>query len=247
MEINELALSVKYESKKKVKWKMVKLVEQKHEILTPIGVEMLKMIERIGRVCYKSEDKITDDSYIQFVQMIVKRQHFSVIEHCSVTVWFQTERGVTHELVRHRLVSVSQESTRYCNYSKGKFGGEIAVIDKKGYLPGEFSLLYPPSNEKDEPRSSNYTVWKMSMDDAEHAYQMLIGNGISPQIARGVLPNDLKTEIIVTANLREWGHIFKLRSSANEGAHPCMKALIDPVLAEFRARLPIIFDDLSGF
>lgn len=223
---------------------MVQYVKQKHEILTPINEEMLKLIERAGRVCYKSEDKITDDSYKQFVKMIVERKHYSVIEHVSATVWFQTDRGVTHEFVRHRLASYSQESTRYCNYGKGKFGSEITVIDKKGYFieRNEDDDIVP---DDDKPNTFDYHAWKLSIEESEKRYLHLVNNGVPPQIARGVLPNDLKTEIVVTANLREWGHIFKLRTS--EAAHPCIRELLLPVLAEFREKIPCIYDDLSGF
>jgi len=206
---------------------MVKYIEQTHEILTLLNVEMLKLIERAGRVCYKSEDKITENSYLDFAKMIIKRQHLSVIEHVNVTVWFKTCRGVTHEMVRHRIASYSQESTRYCNYSKGKYGGEITVIDHRKYLNGQESV----------------DIWLDAIEYVEKAYLKLIERGNSPQIARDVLPNVLKTEIEATMNLREWGHVFKLRTS--ESAHPCMKDLMLPVLEEFRAKLPVIFDDLS--
>lgn len=208
---------------------MVKYVKQSHEIITPFdGVVILKGIESIGRVCYKSEDKITDDSYLAFAKMLVGRGHFSVIEHVNVTVKFITNRGVTHELVRHRLAAYSQESTRYCNYAGNKFGNEITVIDREG-LP-----------------NIDYKLWAYSMREIEGMYMNLVGVlKWPPQIARGVLPNDLKTEIVMTANLREWGHVFKLRTA--DGAHPDIKALMEPLLAEFRAKIPVLFDDLSKY
>jgi len=207
---------------------MVKYVPQSHEILTAIdGNEVLKRIEEAGRICYKSEDMIAADSHIRFAKMIVGREHFSVIEHVNVTVKFVTNRGVTHELVRHRTASYSQESTRYCNYAKGKFDGEIAVIDQR-------DLFADPAH---------YKLWKDAMAEAERAYMDLIEHGVSPQVARGVLPTDLKTEIIVTANLREWRHILELRTS--EAAHPNIRALMKGLLADFKQKIPVIFDDIE--
>lgn len=209
---------------------MVKYIEPSFEILTELdGRKVLQLIERAGRTCYKSEGKITPESWLEFVKMIIKRQHFSVIEHFSVTVKFICDRGVTHELVRHRIASYSQESTRYCNYAADKFGNEITVIDKQKYIPG----------------IADYGCWQYVMKTCEDSYNWLINHGISPQIARGVLPNDLKTEIVMTANLREWGHVFKLRTS--EAAHPCMRDIMLPLLAKFREIMPILFDDLRVF
>ncbi len=211
-----------------VRGAMVKFVPQSFEILGPVdGIDMLKKIELAGRVCYKSEDVIGNDSHDRFATMIVKNQHFSVIEHANVTVKFITNRGVSHELVRHRMASFSQESTRYCNYSKGKFGNEITVIDQRGLLPGD----------------EDYAEWRRAMEDAERHYMALIGSGVAPQVARGVLPIDLKTEIVVTANLREWRHIFELRTSG--AAHPNIRHLMGSLLKDFKARIPAIFDDLD--
>jgi thymidylate synthase (FAD) len=207
---------------------MVKYVPQSHEILSTIdGNDVLKRIEQAGRICYKSEDMVSADSHVRFAKMLLDREHFSVIEHVNVTVRFVTNRGVTHELVRHRTASYSQESTRYCNYSKGKFNGEIAVIDQK-------DLFTDPAH---------YKLWKDAMEEAERSYMELVERGVSPQVARGVLPTDLKTEIIVTANLREWRHIFELRTS--EAAHPNIRSLMKVLLAEFKQKIPIIFDDIE--
>lgn len=206
---------------------MVQFVKQSHEILTPIdGEQMLKKIEYAGRTCYKSEDKATGDSHLKFASMIVKNHHFSVIEHVSVTVRFITNRGVSHELVRHRMASFSQESTRYCNYAKGKFGNELTVIDQKELFQSHDA----------------YETWKKAMRSAERYYLHLIANGVSPQVARGTLPIDLKTEIVVTANLREWRHILDLRTSP--AAHPNIRFLMDGLLTELKQKIPVIFEDI---
>lgn len=191
------------------------------------GVGICKAIEKAGRTCYKSEEKVTGDSYIKFIQMIMKRGHHSVLEHCSVdSVRFICDRGVTHEIVRHRLASYSQESTRYCNYSKGKFGEEITVIKPCFW-----------SEDSDE-----YRCWKEAMYYAEKYYLDLIARGASPQEARSVLPNSLKTEIVMSCNIREWRHFFTLRTG--EAAHPQMRQLTIPLLDEFKRKIPVLFDDI---
>lgn len=204
----------------------MKIVEQTHKILTPInGAEILKHIERCGRVAYKSEDKITDDSAARFVKMLIERGHESVLEHFSFSVLFVTDRGISHEIVRHRLASYTQESTRYCNYSLGKFNGEITVI-KPTDLSGKM--------EFDE--------WKALCKRCENVYKFLCDVDVAPQIARSVLPNCLKTEIVMTANLREWRHFLKLRTAPD--AHPQMRALVNPLLNELKSAIPIVFDDI---
>ncbi|MHA1681520.1 MAG: FAD-dependent thymidylate synthase [Promethearchaeota archaeon] len=206
---------------------MVQYVDESFEILTPLdGQAILKQVELAGRTCYKSEDKISGDSYLSFARMIMSRQHFSVIEHYSITVRIISNRGLSHELVRHRTASYAQESTRYCNYSKGKFGGEITVIDQK--------LLF-----KDE---ESYSTWKKAIESSEKYYMQLLAQGIPSQVARGVLPIDLKTEIIITANLREWRHIFELRTS--QAAHPNIRRIMKGILDKVREHIPIIFDDI---
>lgn len=203
----------------------MKIISPSYEIMTPInGLEMLKHLELAGRVCYKSEDKITDESCKKFTKMIKTRKHESVLEHCSVSVRFICNRGFTHELVRHRVASFSQESTRYVNYSKGKHGSEITVI-----VPPNFSTWEVEARLE----------WEYAMEDCERRYMRLLELGRSPQEARGVLPIDVKTEIVITANLREWMHIFDLRCSSN--AHPSMQELMIPLRAEFKQELPELF------
>lgn len=206
----------------------MKIINASYEIMKlDNGEEILKFIELYGRTCYKSEDKITESSAKEFVKMILKRGHHSVIEHVSMTVRFICDRGVTHELVRHRLVAYSQESTRYCNYSKGKYGSEITVIKPIFF---------------DESR---YEIWYESCQESEDCYLDLIERGSLPQEARSVLPNSLKTEIVTTANLREWRHIFTLRTS--KAAHPQMREIMVPLLKEVQNRVPIIFDDIVPY
>ncbi len=187
------------------------------------GERFLKSLEKYGRVCYKSESKITIDSAKKLISNILKNQHESVIEHEKVTVRVICDRGVTHEIVRHRIGSYSQESTRYCDYAKA---GEILYIE-------------PIFWTTDDPK---YVVWKKAMEYCEASYNELMKLGATPQEARSVLPNSLKTEIIITYNLREWRHFFRLRCSKK--AHPQMREIALPLLEEFKKKVPIIFDDI---
>ena len=193
------------------------------------GNYILKQIELAGRTAYKSEDKITPESARDFVKMIHGRGHLSVIEHQFVTVRIICDRGVSHEIVRHRLASYTQESTRYCNYTKGKFGRELTVIEP---------CFWTQDDEK-------YHVWKQTIEQIEAGYNKLIELGATPQEARSVLPNSLKTEIVVTMNLREWRHFFTLRTS--KAAHPQMREVAIPLLKEFQKLIPIVFDDIVIF
>lgn len=193
------------------------------------GFQMLRRLERFGRTCYKSEDRITNDSATAFVKMILKNGHETVLEHEKVTVRIVCDRGVTHEIVRHRLASYSQESTRYCNYGKDKFGNEITVID--------------PCFWQGESNKEKYNIWKKAMENSAVAYMELLKLGATPQEARSVLPNSLKTEIVMTMNLREWRHFFKLRTS--QAAHPQMYEISRPMLDEFKKMIPVIFDDIT--
>jgi len=192
----------------------------------PDGEDVLKHIEAAGRTCYKSEDKITPDSAAKFVKMILKSGHESVVEHASATVRFICDRGVTHELVRHRLAAYSQESTRYANYSKDRFGNEITVIRPVFWQQG----------------SPEYERWERAMLATEAAYLEMVAGGARPEEARSVLPNSLKTEIVMTANLREWRHVFRLRCGGP--AHPQIREIMLPLLDEFARRMPALFDDL---
>ena len=201
----------------------MKIIKPYHEIIDTLnGKEILKKIELCGRVCYKSEDKITSESAERFVSQIIKSGHESVLEHFSFSVRFITDRGISHEIVRHRLASYSQESTRYCNYGNDKFNGEITVVEP--HQIGE--------------QKSN---WLKACKISEEQYFELLKTE-SAQTARSVLPTSLKTEIIMTANLRTWRHFLKLRTSKN--AHPDLRVLTIPLLKELKQLIPVVFDDI---
>lgn len=209
------------------------LVKPSAEILM-ITTGALSLIEQAGRTCYKSEEKMTSESAPVFATMILKRGHESVLEHAVATVRFICDRGVSHEIVRHRLASYSQESTRYCDYE----GGHVAFVippwvdvEPGEYDRGRYAGAATVDNE-----------WFNAMKDAEDSYRALRAGGWRPEQARSVLPNSLKTEIVMTANLREWRHFFNLRTAP--AAHPQMREVATPLLVEMAARVPVLFDDL---
>lgn len=207
----------------------MQIVNPSFEVLSmPSGDDALKLIEQAGRVCWKSEGRMTPESAPAFVRRLISSGHHSVIEHVSATVRIVCDRGVTHELVRHRLASFSQESTRYCNYGSGKFGGELTFIKPCFWDQNSYSM----------------SLWRATIAAAETAYLSMLDSGATPQEARSVLPNSLKTEIVVTANFREWRHIFELRTA--KAAHPQMREIMGPLLDEFKRRIPVVFDDIGG-
>ena len=221
----------------------MKIQKANYEILTPIsegGIRELQHIERIGRVCYKSEDKITEDgeSAKKFVKMLINAHHEAMIEHSTLSVMFTVDRGVSHEMVRHRIASFAQESTRYVNYSKDKFGNEINVIDLR---PG-IELDRKMSGMSAEVIDAVLKEWEQAMIDAEKHYMRLIELGATAQIARSVLPNSTKTNITITANYREWRNYFRLRTAGD--AHPQIREVSVPLLMELKERIPVIFDDM---
>lgn len=207
----------------------MKIVKPSIEIINrPKRAEALNIIEIAARTCYKSEDKITEGSSTAITKSLIKSGHLAMLEHEVATVRVVCDRGVSHEIVRHRLASYAQESTRYCNYSGGKFGGEITVIE-------------PPQLE---PGTTAYASWKAACLFSEVCYMNMLREGVSPQIARGVLPNSLKTEIVITMNLREWIHFFNLRSKGTTGApHPQMKEVADMLYEDFKKWLPEVFGE----
>lgn len=209
----------------------MKIIKPSTTILTDIsdgGIKELQFIEQAARTCYKSENKITEDgeSAKALIKRLISSGHEAMLEHSSLSVKFVVDRGVSHEIVRHRLFSFAQESTRYCNYSKGKFGNKVTFIE-------------PPFWGED---SQEYHFWVMSCKAAEEIYFDLLSNGATPQEARTVLTNSTATELIVTGNYREWRHFFKLRTA--EAAHPQMREVTIPLLAELQKKIPIIFDDI---
>ena len=219
-------------------------IKASYEILTPIsegGTKELQHIEKIGRVCYKSEDYITEDgeSARKFVAMLIRNGHEAMIEHSFLSVKFTVDRGVSHELVRHRIASFAQESTRYCNYAKDKFGAECAFIDLE---PG-IMLDNKMKKMSGEEIALVMVEWTSAMEDAERHYMRLLELGATPQIARAVLPNSTKTEITVSANYREWRNFFKLRVPAD--VHPQMREVTIPLLKELKGMIPVIFDDIE--
>lgn len=217
----------------------MKLIKPSHKILF-ISPKPLERIEDAGRTCYKSEDKIEEGSAEKFVKMIIKRGHLSVLEHSYMTVRFICDRGVTHEIVRHRLAAYSQESTRYCNYK----GGVTFIIPPwiDSIQSGEYDHAWLDFNGDKLPERDYEWLW--CMENCSDTYVNLLNFGWSPQQARSVLPNSLKTEIVMTCNLREWTHVFSLRTS--KAAHPQMRELMIPLLKEVKTLVPVIFDDIKG-
>jgi len=216
----------------------MKIIKASAEILA-VTPNLERVIELAGRTCYKSEDKITEDSANAFIDKIKNFKHESVLEHGAITVRFTVDRGVSHELVRHRLASFSQESTRYCNYGKDKFGNEITVIDPR------------PAFEKwqdeiwgDKAITTRWEVWYEAMSNAESSYFSMIEAGCTPQEARSVLPNSLKTEVVMTANPREWRHVFDVR--CHRDAHPQMREVMVPLRDKFIEHWPSLFGDCTA-
>lgn len=191
------------------------------------GTEIMRRLERAGRVCYKSEGAITEDSAEKFIRRLIERGHESVLEHESITMHVICDRGVSHEIVRHRIASYSQESTRYCNYASGKFGGELTFIR-------------PCFWTEDDP---NYETWRRAMEMSELFYLTMLDEGATPQEARSVLPNSLKTELYMTMNLREWRHFLRLRTAP--AAHPQMRELALQIKKILSGELPVIFADID--
>lgn len=205
----------------------MRIIKPSVEFITPVkGDVILRRIEECGRVCYKSEDRITDGSAEKFCRSLIERGHEAVLEHCAFTVKFICDRGVSHEIVRHRIASYCQESTRYCNYSKDQFGGEITVIEPCFIKEG----------------TEAYKIWINACEYAEGSYFDLLDAGLTAQEARAVLPNSLKTEIVVTMNIREWRHFLRLRCAP--AAHPQMQEVATMLLREAREKIPVLFDDI---
>lgn len=209
----------------------MKIINANYEILTPITGDELRFIERAARTCYKSEDNITKASTKTFVKGLIERGHEAMLEHGpSLSVKFICDRGVSHELVRSRLASFAMESTRYCNYNSDKFGNELTFIKPCFWDEG----------------TNKYNNWEQAMSLAELSYLTAIDYGCTPQQARSVLPHSIKTEIIMTANYREWRHFFNLRAARATGqAHPQMEELTVPLLRELIVKIPIVFDDIA--
>lgn len=207
----------------------MKVIKQSFYILTPIsddGMQELRFIECAARTCYRSNFSVTNEDCKTFIKGLITRGHEAMLEHGSISVRIVTDRGISHELVRHRIASYAQESTRWCNYGTDKFGNELTFIEpifkeKEGHL---------------------HNIWWHQCAQIEETYLEMLENGWTPQMARSILPNCLKTEIVVTANYREWRNIFRLRCAKD--AHPQMRELMLDILKAFRYSIPVIFDDL---
>ena len=210
----------------------MRVINAGYEIISELnGAEILKHIERCARVCYKSEDRITAGSAEKMVAALIRSGHEAMLEHYSFTVKFICDRGIANELVRHRIASFAQESSRYCCYAKDKFGKELTFINPCFW----------------EPDSDNYARWFHEMDESEKTYLAMIENGATPEQARDILPTSIKTEIVMTANLREWRHFFKLRAEGVTGKpHPQMLEITIPLLKELKQKVPVVFDDIMS-
>lgn len=211
------------------------------------GEEILKKIERIGRVCYKSENNIKEGSAERFVSNLINRHHESVLEHVNISVRIICDRGVSHEIVRHRIASYSQESTRYCNYSNDKFGNELTFIKPCWFIN---SLDYLNKYAKDKTYENSEDLlegefdWINAMQSIEDNYFILIKDDEwTPEEARSILPNSIKTELVMTMNLREWRHFFKMR--CDKSAHPQMRQIANMILDTFKEKIPVIFNDIE--
>lgn len=206
----------------------MKKITSYYEILDKLdNLDIMKKLEKIGRVCYKSEDKMSTTSSYNFISNIIKKGHESILEHYSFSVRFVVDRGISHEIVRHRLASYAQESTRYCNYSLDKFNAEITVIEPEFFEIG----------------TDAYTEWENACIFSEESYFNLLDAGVTAEQARTVLPTSLKTELVMTANIREWRHFLRLRCA--NSAHPQIRIIARKLLAELKILLPILFKDIE--
>lgn len=196
--------------------------------------DILKEITACGRVAYADEfdqDKVTDEKAEAFVRRLIRDGHESVLEHITMRIIFTVDRGFSHELVRHRLCAFTQSSTRFCNYEQDRFGNEITVI-RPCFL--------------DDSSTGKFNTWSRAMVDCENAYFMMLHQGCTPQEARTVLPNSLKTTVVMTTNLRELRHILNLRAAGVTGKpHPQMLEVMVPLLNELKLKLPVLFEDIE--
>lgn len=206
---------------------MVNIVSPKVEIMTPIdGVYICKFLEQCARNCYKSEGSITDESYKSMLLKLIELGHTAMLEHFSITAKLTCDVGVYKDLTRHRCASYAIESTRYCNYSKDKFGNEITVIK--------------PCNL--EEGSEEYNAWLKCMQSIEDTYNKMASLGCKPDQMRMILPHSTKADVVFSANIRELRHVFNLRCA--KFAHPSVQEIMKMYLTELHNQIPILFDDL---
>lgn len=222
-------------------------INSRVELVEPIDASaILKKIEVALRNCYKSEDKIEEGSAERIIRSCLGRGHESPMEHSAITYRVICDRGVSHEWVRHRIASYSQESTRYCNYNKGKFGSELTFIYPYWYkdLPPINEFRYEELTKDQQTKLDWWSILNSSCRDVEMHYRMLIENGAPPDVARAILPNCLKTEIVCTMNIRELRNFFKLRTSP--AAHGDIRKLAIELLQLLRENgLSIFFEDIE--
>lgn len=225
----------------------MKLVGQSFEIINPLPNESSRLatyraIVEKARVAYRGEYKklkITEEAlgpselinkYGSFIRNRIMEGHFNVLEHATMSICFTTNRAIANELTRHRMMVWTQESTRYCNYGKESFGGEVSFVYSPYFIVG----------------TAGFDSFTQACEKAEKEYFALLNIGYSPEQARDVLPLATKTTLVGTANMNEWRHIFSLRADESTGkVHPMMKHLMVPVLKEVKTRLPDIFFDIG--
>lgn len=207
----------------------MKATEPSFQIVNPAslkeGIESLRLIERFARISHRSEDRQTEDSWKRFIEAVVlQRGDWSVVEHASASVILRVDRGFTHELVRHRLFSYTQESTRFVNYLK----------------KGEMEFIKPVGLDEN---TLSFAAWRSHMEACEQTYYALLETGHPPQIARAILPNSLASTIAMTGNLRSWRWFFLARTTRE--CHPDMLRVTLPLLEAFKERVPLLFQDIE--
>lgn len=218
----------------------ISIIEPSFEVLTSTD-GLIEHLELCGRTCYKSEDKITNDSAGAFVRRVIKSGHESVIEHASMTVRFVCDRACSHQLVRHRLNSFSQESQRYCNYGKKPF--QFIAPPELEIPLGDYALVGETRITRRNLKQEQCRWLQKRTEDCLE-YLSLLGDGMRPEDARSVLPNAMKTEVVMTANCRQWRHVFRERA-LNKHAQWQIRGLMLGVLKEFVTLIPDIFGDLD--
>ena len=204
----------------------MRLVEPWIKVENFDGVKIMKRIERACRTCYRSEDKISEESYKNLLTNCLNRGHESVLEHEKITVRIYSDIGTYKDLTRHRFASFSVESTRYCSYNKDKYGNEIAVVNP----------VYIEDKEV-------FETWKKAIEDMEKAYMKMKELGASTDMCREILPHSTAAEYTMTANIREWKHILELRTTNH--VHPSIRQVLIPLLLLFKEQMPEIFGDIE--
>lgn len=205
----------------------MKIIEPSIEVEDYNPLLIMKNIERACRTCYRSEDKISENSYKNLLKNCINRGHESVLEHEKITIRMICDIGVYKDLTRHRFASFSIESTRYCAYNKDKFGNEIKFIR--------------PCNIEED--TILYDLWEDAMTEVEYNYIMMSNNGATPDQMRMILPHSTAALVTMTANIREWKHILELRCSSH--AHPAVQQILIPLLLKFKEDMPEIFDSIE--